>query len=129
MEEKKETTAEEVEITVDSLDKAERCIERGDLDEAQKVLNAVEEKSGRKHYLQSRIYKAKFWYNEQRKQLKAAIKEEPDNEEYKKEYDELLEFKKTSEYKSTVKHPQMGDMEGCCLECFCVVCEGISFCN
>ena len=129
----------EEEISSDPLDRAEKCIENGDLFEAQNILIWVEEDSGRKHYLQSRIYKGKCWYNEQRKQLKAAIKKEPDNELYKKELDELTEFKKTAEYKTTVKHPkreQMGNTDGkwtdCCVEvCGYCLCEAIceSICN
>ena len=111
------------------LDEAEKYIEHGKLDEAQKVLNTIKEDSGRKYYLRSRIYKNKCWYNEQRKQLKRAVKAEPDNEIYKKELEELMEFRKTSEYKSTVKHPQMGDTVSCCLESCCNICEWMSFCN
>ena len=123
MEEREDETPAEL------LEKAEKYIERGKLDEAQKVLNTIKEDSGRKRYLQSRIYKEKCWYNEQRKQLKKAVKAEPDNEVYKNELDELIKFSKTPEYKSTVKHPQMGDMGGCCLQFSCAVCDGLSFCN
>ena len=126
-EENRENTEEE--LPSDPLDRAEKYIECGKLYEAQDVLKTVKKNSGRKHYLQSKIYKEKRWYNEQRKQLKAAVKAEPDNEVYKKELDELLEFSKTSEYKSTIKYQRTEDMTNCCLECSSNICEGISFCN
>lgn len=101
------------------LDKVENYIVQGDLYSAQNLLNMIEVESGRKYYLQSRVYKAKCWYNEQRKQLKAAIKKEPSNEEYKKELSELLEFSKTPEYKSTVKRPPMDETTKFCIDCCC----------
>ena len=111
-------------IPADSLAKAEKYIELGDLFSAQQILSNIEEDSGRKHYLQSRIYKEEHWYNEQRKQLKAAIKAEPDNEVYKKELDELMAFRKTAEYKNTLQRPKKGQMgnSGEMFECFCEVC-------
>ncbi len=121
-----------------SLDMAEELIGLGSLDKAQAVLNANNTKSGRKYYLQSRIYKAKCWYNEQRKQLKKAVKEEPDREDYQKELAELEEFAKTKDYKSAVRRHQMGQAGGvcaegcteCCVEACCYgtctcICEGI----
>ena len=124
-----EATDNGEELPADPLDRVEKLIEKGDFYSAQHVLSGIEEDSGRKHYLQSRIYKSECWYNEQRKQLKRAVKAEPDNEIYKKELEELMEFRKTSEYKSTVKHPQMGDTVSCCLESCCNICEWMSFCN
>ena len=140
MEEREEEPkgAVEEEMPADPLDRAEKYIEQGDFFEAQNALLGLED-SGRKHYLQSRIYKNRCWYNEQRKELKAAIKAEPDNETYKKELDELLKFRKTAGYKNTVQRPQKGQMGGtdgkwaeCCTEtcayCVCeAICEGI--CN
>ena len=124
-EEIKEPATEQAEL----LDRAEKHIEKGDLYSAQNALDMVDKDSARKYYLQSRIYKAKCWYNEQRKQLKKAVKAEPDNETYKRELEELMEFRKTSEYKSTVKHPQMGNETiNCCLECCCNICDGLSGC-
>ena len=128
---------EDEKMPEDPLDKAEKYIEKGNHYAAQNVLDKVEEDSGRKHYLQSKIYKKECWYNEQRKQLKAAVKKEPENKVYKSELEELMEFRKTSEYKSTVKRPQkaqMGNTDGlwaeCCAEvcgyCICeAICEGI----
>ena len=110
------------------LDRAEKHIEKGDLYSAQNALDMVDKDSARKHYLQSRIYKAKCWYNEQRKQLKKAVKAEPDNEVYKKELDELITFSKTDEYKDTLQRPKRGEMsgsDGFCSDCCCNACGSI----
>lgn len=129
-EEVEKTDDEEVIIDKSPLEMAEDYIAWGEIEKAQEILNTVRENSGKKYYLQSRIYKAKFWYNEQRKQLKKAVKAEPDNEDYKKELAELEEFSKTPEYKSTVRKHQMGEAGGVCAECCaegcCMcICEGI----
>ena len=135
-----ENTEKTEELSEDPLDRAEKLIEQGDNYSAQHILSNAED-CGRKHYLQSRIYKSEHWYNEQRKQLKSAVKAEPDNETYRQELNELMEFRKTDEYKSTVKHPkraQMGKTDrswaDCCSEVFCYclcegICEGLSNCN
>ena len=138
--ENKEQTAGEEELSPDELlDKAEEYLAHGDQYKAQVTLNKVEKDCGRKFYLQSRIYKKRCWYNEQRKQLKAAVKAEPDNELYKKELDELIRFSKTPEYKNTKQRPQRNQLGKtdtkwyeCCVEvcgyCVCeAICEGI--CN
>ena len=121
----------------DKLTKAEELIESGELDEAQNLIDAVEVKIGRKYFVQSKLFNAKGWFNEQRKQLKKALKFEPENEEYKKALDELEDFRKSAEYKQ-MKTVQMGDkdslIECCCLSsCECcatglceAICEGCS---
>ena len=116
------------------LNRAEELIDSLSLEGAQSALDAVKEESARKFYLQSRIYKIRCWYNEQRKQLKKAVKAEPENETYKKELEELEAFRKTPEYKHAVRKHQMGQTGGfcaelgaeCCAYCCCeAICEGI----
>ena len=137
-------TAEELLEGKSPLEVAKYYIDWKRIDEAQRVLNTVPERSGEKFYLQSRIYKERKWYGEQRKFLKKAIKEEPNNEEYKKELAELEKFKKSPDYKSSIEAfkgnrtsggNQMGEAtgsvcaevccEGCCYGICTVICEGI----
>lgn len=123
-------TVEEVIPEKQPLDMAEDYIGWGELEKAQEILNSVKENSGKKYYLQSRLYKAKLWYGEQRKMLKKAVKSESGNEDYKKELQELEEFSKTKEYKSAVRKHQMGEVGSVCAEggaeCCCLcICEGI----
>ena len=117
---------EENEIQSDEalLNTTEKYIQESQTDLAQYTLNRVKEDSGKKHYLQSKIYQQKRWYNEQRKELKAAIKAEPDNQEYKTE---LTELKKSFDYKqekAEIREMQMGNIcNSCSLECTrCVGC-------
>ncbi len=128
---------ETVEILLEGktpLEQAEYYIAWKRLDEAQDLLYKVHTKSGRKYYLQSLIYKERKWYNEQRRWLKKAVKEEPDREDYQKELAELEEFAKTKEYKKAVRKHQMGEAgnvcgeaccEGCCYGVCACICEGI----
>lgn len=125
----------------DYLARAEKHLDAGELTSAQNNLDYIKTKSGRKCYIQSKIYKQKKWYNEQRKQLKKAIEFEPENEEYKRDLAELEEFKKTDEYKSfrnEMRKEQMGNTFGnACGECCCTgalelccwgICEGLGNC-
>lgn len=117
------------------LDRAEELIEKGDLCEAKAALDAVREKSGRRYFVESKFFKNKGWFNEERKCLKKALKAEPENEDYKKAMEELERFRKSSEYKEMKK--QMGFKEvladacgegcvECCCYCTCTaICEGI----
>lgn len=101
---------------------AEDCLQKGLLDKAQSVLNSVKKESSKKFFIQSKIYKEMKWYNEQRKQLKAAIKAEPKNELYKREMQEFKDFTNSfeyKEYKREVKKVKLGQMGGACLDgCF-----------
>lgn len=125
-EEKVAQAEEEIIPDKEPLEMAEDYIGWGELEKAQEILNTVKEKSGKKFYLQSLIYKQKLWYSEQRKALKAAIKAEPDNEIYREELEALKQFSKTPEYKSAVRNRQMGDAASLCAECGCYCClEGL----
>lgn len=116
------------------LQKVEELIERKELEEAQKVLDSVEEKSAGKYFLQGKLYVEKGWYSEARKQFKFALKAEPDKPEYKQALDDLESFKNSKEFRE-VKRKQMGDSsdfaEACCMCggecCGTLLCESI--CN
>ncbi len=123
-EEKVEQTAEELIEGKEPIEIAEYYISWKRLEEAQKILNSVDGKSGKKFYLQSLIYKERKWYGEQRKHLKKAVKAEPDNEDYKKELKELEEFKNTPEYRSALKEQRTNEMGGVCAECGAECCCG-----
>ncbi len=115
----------------ESLETAEELIAKGDLDGAQEILNGIKKDHAREYYLQSLVYKEKKWYGEQRKQLEQAVKADPDNEQYKKELQELEQFAKTKEYKKAVRKNEMGKASGKhldrCYDC-CSVCESIADC-
>lgn len=119
------------------LDSAEKMLADGDAEGAQKALDCVNAKSARKHYLQGKLYLHKCWYSEARKQFKSAVKAEPDNELYKTELSDIMEFSKTKEYRQAVRQKQMGEAGGVCAEglseccCLCIcegICEGLGNC-
>lgn len=69
--------------------KVEELIRAGDIPEAQRTLDAFNERGARWHYLQSVVFYRKNWINESKKQLEIAIQLEPENEKYKDAYKKL----------------------------------------
>ncbi len=107
------------------LDKAETLIAEGNAAEAQVILDQIEGKDARWHFLQSRIFSLKKWQNESRKQLEIAIKLDPENQLYKEELENIKEVSKqkpVKEKKGAGKFEGFG--EACCLSC-CDLCCGI----
>lgn len=72
-----------------SFARVEELIRSGDVAEAQRVLDAFNERGGRWHYLQSVVFYRKNWINESKKQLEIAIQLEPDNDKYREAYRKL----------------------------------------
>lgn len=64
-------------------------IEDNALEDAQKLLDEQNERDGLWHYLQSRLYLKKGWHYESRKQMEIALKLDPENADYKAEYERL----------------------------------------
>ena len=81
-----------------SFDRVEELIRTGDIQEAQRVLDQFNERSGRWHYLQSVVFYKKSWMNESKKQLEIAMQLEPDNQKYKDAYRKLSERINTAHY-------------------------------
>ena len=69
--------------------RVEELIKSGDLQEAQHVLDAFDERTAHWHYLQSLVFYRKNWVNESKKQLEIAIQLDPDNAQYKETYRKL----------------------------------------
>ena len=61
----------------ESFAKVEEKLRAGDIQEAQRLLDAFNERNGQWHYLQSVIFYRKNWINESKKQLEIAIQLEP----------------------------------------------------
>lgn len=81
------------------LTQAEELSEAGFLDAAQEVLDSITEKDGRFHFVQSKVYRARKWLNEERKQLEIAIEKEPENEEYRAAMEQLEKLVEESRIK------------------------------
>lgn len=111
------------------LDRAEELIAEGKPEEAQAVLDGLDEKNGEWHYVQARLYIEKNWLNEARKQLEIAMREEPENAQYIEAYDSLKyraeeehaegEKIKKGKRRGAKDKEQMGSF---CAECCCESC-------
>lgn len=69
-----------------SFARVEELLKVNDIQEAQRILDAFNERNARWHYLQSVVFYRKSWINESKKQLEIAIQLEPDNDKYKESY-------------------------------------------
>ena len=106
---------------------------RRDTDGAQRFLDSVEERGAEWQFMQAKVFRAKKWYTESKRCLERAMKESPDNELYKKEYDELLALAGKGRKKKPREQAQMGDEAAgfcaeCCMTglctCVCESCDG-----
>lgn len=84
-----ESTQNDGDSAGSAYEKVEELIKNGDLHEAQRKLDAFNERSARWHYLQSVVFYKKNWMNESKKQLEIALQLEPNNEKYKETYKKL----------------------------------------
>ena len=100
--------------------------------EALDLLESVKDKDAEWHYLGSRIYLAKNWTNESRKQLEIAIELAPDNKQYRRELAELRQYmnglaEEPQNKGGTANGSNGGEQLGSgCAECCCEgVCGGL----
>ena len=69
--------------------KVEELIKEGKIDDAQRALDAFNERTAQWHYLQSVVFYRKNWINESKKQLEIAMHLDASNEKYKETYKKL----------------------------------------
>ncbi len=69
----------------------DEALKKGDLSEAQTLLDSFDERGAEWHYLQSVVFYKKGWINECKKQLEIAMALDGENKKYKETYDRLLE--------------------------------------
>ncbi len=72
-----------------AYDKVEELIKNGNIDDAQRALDAFNERPAQWHYLQSVIFYRKNWVNESKKQLEIAMHLDAGNQKYKDAYKKL----------------------------------------
>lgn len=124
-----------------SFEKVEEYIRSGNIQEAQRVLDSFNERSGRWHYLQSVVFYKKSWMNESKKQLEIAMQLEPDNEKYKEAYRKLNDRIKStaqqaqgqqnnqSAYQGETMHSNGGDEQmGGNFCSWCIQCCALNMC-
>ncbi len=72
-----------------AYEKVEELIKNGSFDEAQRALDAFNERPAQWHYLQSVVFYRKNWINESKKQLEIAMHLDAGNQKYKDAYKKL----------------------------------------
>lgn len=114
----------------------EELLAADDIEGAQNLLDDINERGGRWHYLESEVFKRKNWLNECRKQLEIAVRLEPDNVKYRDALSKLA-YKGSGEEPKEKKSKRKRNMGGtddasatlcatCCFECACQgLCEAI----
>ena len=65
------------------------CIRNGDINRAQQLLDAFNERNAEWHYLQSVVFFKKNWINESKKQLEIAMQMDGANAKYREAYEKL----------------------------------------
>ena len=72
-----------------AFDEVAECIRRGDVAEAQRLLDNFNERNAEWHYLQSVVFYKKNWMNESKKQLEIAMQMDSTNQKYREAYEKL----------------------------------------
>lgn len=127
----------------DAFGEVADLIRKGDINEAQRRLDAFNERNAEWHYLQSVVFYKKNWMNESKKQLEIAIQMDGGNKKYRDAYEKL---KARADYRQetggaphTDPNPASGEEQmgggGCascastCYTCLCVNCLFNLCCN
>ncbi|MDD4291222.1 MAG: hypothetical protein PHX51_03150 [Clostridia bacterium] len=83
-----------------SYDEIRDLLTENRINEAQKILDDIDDRNAEWHYLQSVLYYKKSWYVEARKQLEFALKLDPDNAKYKQQLNDLNKIISKKEVKA-----------------------------
>lgn len=126
-----------------AYERVEQLIKANELEDAQRALDAFNERNAQWHYLQSVVFYKKNWMNESKKQLEIAMHLDTENQKYKDAYKKLndkMEYDARShaheganqstyqgQNMSTPQDEQMGgnfcsDCVTCCYINMCVNC-------
>ncbi len=114
--------------------KVRECLAEGDLIRAQELLNAFEEHGAEWQFMQAKLFREKKWYTESKRCLERALEESPENETYRKEYNDLIFLAEKGKIKKQQTRAEMGEVtQECCIEvactglctCLCESCDGI----
>lgn len=96
----------------DSLMGIEDAIKENNLEKAQDLLDAEQNRSARWHYLQSVIFYRKNWHNDALRQLDFACKFEPDNPKYAEARDSLISKMQSEGHQKHSAYGQHNTQEG-----------------
>ena len=122
--------------TDEKLNLAEELLANDCPAQAQSVLDSVNERNAKWHFLQSKIFFEKNWIYESKKQMEFALELEPNNSQYIEELEKLNTLGETPPHSEKEEKPEL-DKGSCkqdcaeasclgCMECCCSgVCGGI----
>ncbi len=122
--------------TDEKFELAEELIAENRPAQAQSVLDSINARDAKWHYLQSKVFFAKNWIYESRKQMEMAVELEPDNAHYIEELEKLKALGDVPPQSEESSKPEMdkGSCKNACGEfcaqlcaegcCYCI-CEGI----
>lgn len=110
--------------TEEKLNLVEELLGKDRPAQAQNVLDSVDVREARWHYLQSKVFMTKDWVYESKKQLEIALQLEPGNEKYKEELQKLNELGETPPHSEKSEKPEMdrGSCKQACAEMSCYAC-------
>lgn len=72
-----------------NLSKVDELIRAGKYDEAQDMLDSIQNRNGEWHYMQSIIFYKREWLTDSKTQLEMALREDPGNAKYRASLDKL----------------------------------------
>ena len=107
-----------------NYERVEQLISEGNMNEAQAELDKANERPARWHFLQSRLFADKSWYNESKKQLEIALELDPNNAQYIEEMEKLNALGAISDSGKKEEKPDMdkGSCRQDCAEMNCYAC-------
>lgn len=141
MEERSERESNGKQGGYNALEEVARLLKAGELDKAQSVLDAFDERGAEWHYLQAVVYYKKNWYNDSKKQLELAMQIDPDNAKYREAYEKLKEkndYQQKTEQPNQTQEPNYNPQTGgeqmggnccsnCCTCCYAYMCVDCLF--
>ncbi|MDE6201222.1 MAG: hypothetical protein K2M47_05040 [Clostridiales bacterium] len=75
--------------TVGDFGTVDELIRQGKYDEAQDILDSIQDRNGEWHYMQAIVFYKREWLTDSKTQLEMAIREDPNNSKYRASLDKL----------------------------------------
>ena len=118
----------------------EEVIRQNDLSKAQLMLDAITDRTGQWHFLQSIVFYKLNWFLESKKQLEFALALEPDNQKFQESYNKLVNIIASSKIKpedlrskeqstSSGFERNQGSISPCTGNCCCDLCLADACCQ
>ena len=131
-----------------SFAEVDELIRQGKYDEAQSMLDSVQNRGGEWHYMQAIIFYKREWLTDSKTQLEMALREDPGNSKYRASLDKLNlamnggqqfnqaqnqnyggQYNDRPTYNDYGGQQQPQDMANCLSTCCCAYCLTDCLCN